>query len=41
MGFGERHSGEFHNANEALLNDQYFRFDQSDRLALFSAPTLR
>ena len=40
MGFGGHHSGEFHNANEVLLNDRYFPFDQLDRPALLFVPTL-
>jgi len=40
MGFGGLHSGEFHNANEGLLNDRYFPFDRSDRPALLIVPTL-
>ena len=40
MGFGGLHSGEFHNANEVLLNDRYFLFDRSDRPALLFVPTL-
>ena len=40
MGFEGLHSGEFHNANGAPLNDQYFPFVRLDRLALFFVPTL-
>ena len=40
MGVGGHHSGEFHNANEAPLNDRYFPFGRLDRLVLLFVPTL-